>query len=415
MVDTLNVTTNQRSASRKKGWRLWLSRGLTGLGLILGALVLLVAGFALYLRGLAGTYPSGCLAMPPASSQPSALGVRLQQVLDRASSARDGVGIQVSIITADGEIWTGTSGYANRGHRCPVVSNNLFHIGSVTKMYTAALLMKLVEGGGLSLSDPVSFWTDRVDPIDGITVRQLLTHTSGLADYTEDGGFQLRMLLKPNHKWQPEQLLVFVTNRDLNHFPVSQYKYANSNFVILGLIIEAVGKNSFGRLLEERLLFPGGLKNTYFLDSSTRALPVVHGYDEDQLHLGRLDLTSLRKSVESAAFSAGAVAANSEDVARFTQALFKGLIISEESLADMTNFLDIEDEYIPGQTGYGFGLMRFNVDGHELWGHEGVIPGFSSVSVYSPDKGYVITVLTNLSVVDRPAILAELQAVLLDP
>lgn len=159
--------------------------------------------------------------------------------------------------------------------------------------------------------------------------------------------------------------------------------------------------------------FPGPL---YFATLRNSPVGSVRGYDVTLLGTGRFgikkDMAGLQVPFESSAFTAGAVSVNAAEVAQFTYALFGGELPAEESLQQMLTFAAAPDADEPKQTGYGLGVRRLVISGHTFVGHTGVFPGFSSVSVYLPAQGYVVTVTTNLSVVDLKQVVAEIQTVL---
>ncbi len=135
---------------------------------------------------------------------------------------------------------------------------------------------------------------------------------------------------------------------------------------------------------------------------------IANAYDEDLLHVRAPNLTGLRLSLHSGAFSAGGIFSTSSDVAYFTRALFAGGIVSEESLAEMTTFVDAPDTDAPERIGYGLGVRQMVIDGEGFVGHTGAIPGYSGVTAFGVDNGITITILSNLSVIEQERLLAEI-------
>jgi len=335
---------------------------------------------------------------------------RLLQLITEARERLDVPGLQVAVVRGGELVWTGSVGWADpRSKRLATVEDR-YHIGSVTKLYTAAVILRLAEEGRLSLDDPVSRFIAGIPGGDQITVRQLLNHTSGLANYTENLPFNLQTVLL-RRRWTVDEVLDIIRQQAPVASPGAQHYYANSNYVLLGRIAEVTGEKPFADLLHDRLLRPLGLTNTFLAAGEERSRGTVRGYDTTLLGTGRLgiklDTEGLRAPFEASAFTAGAVAASAADVARFTYGLFAGELLAESSLKAMLTFVEAPDADVPAQTGYGLGVRRLVIDGDDLVGHTGTFPGYSNVSLYSPAHDCAIAVLANLSMVDVTQVVAE--------
>lgn len=377
------------------------------------ALLGLVALAALAFFGYTG-YLFFVPAKGPATVQPSlepAVGFPgsegLQQVLDASSAELEGVGLQATLILPDGRMWTGVAGRAHHESGQPMTPAHLLHVGSVTKIYTAALVMDLAVQGLLGLDDPVTRWID-LPQAEAVTVRMLLNHTSGLPSYTEDGPFLFRWFGQPWKRWEPPELLAVIRNRPLKFPPGSRHEYSNTNYLLLGFILEAVTGQPYGRLVQE-LAGRLGLKATFALTYPDR-LPVATGYDQSLFRLGRRNMARFRIAMETGAHAAGAVLATSHDVARFLHALMTGQLLPLRAVAAMQAFVAAPDEDVPAQQGYGLGLRQLVVAGQPLVGHTGTIAGYSAVAVHHAEKGYTLVILSNLSVIDQLGLVAKMQA-----
>ncbi len=352
-----------------------------------------------------------------ATLDPAASDRLLQVVAD----ARERLGVpalQVAVVQGGELVWTGAVGWADPPARRPVTAEDRFHIGSVSKLYTAALILRLAEAGMLSLDDPVSRFVPDMPDGDRITVRQLLNHTSGLANYTENMGFNLKTVLL-RRRWRVEELLEVIRQQAPRSATGTEHYYSNSNYVLLGRIAEAAGGRSFADLLHDQVLGPLELTNTFVTAGEARSLGTVRGYDVTVLGTGRLgiklDMERFRAPLETSAFAAGAVTASAADVARFTYGLLGGRLLADSTLQSMLTFVDAPDEDMPAQTGYGLGVRRLVIGGQEMVGHTGTLPGYSNVALYSPAHDHAIAVLSNLSMSEVTDVLAEVQAVLLEP
>lgn len=361
------------------------------------------AGYLLWLPAGAGT--AYLQPLEPAASFPGS--ERLQQVLDAFSAEHGGVGLQASLILPDGRVWTGVAGNANHEHRYPMTPAHHLYVGSVTKIYTAALVLDLVAQEAISLDAPVTQWVDLAQA-EPVTVRMLLNHTSGIPSYTEDGWFLLRYFGLPWKSWRPDELLDVVRGRPLRFSPGSRHEYSNTNYLLLGMILEAVTGRPYS-LLVRNLAGQLGMEETYALTYPDE-LPVATGYDESLFRLGRRNMSRFRTSVETGAFAAGAVLATSQDVARFLHGLMTGQLLPEPVLEEMQAFVAAPDEDMPAQRGYGLGLRQLMVGGEPLVGHTGTIPGYSSFAMHNTARGYTLAVLSNLSVIDQMGLLEQMQA-----
>ena len=199
--------------------------------------------------------------MVAATLDPAASDRLLQVVAD----ARERLGVpalQVAVVQGGELVWTGAVGWADPPARRPVTAEDRFHIGSVSKLYTAALILRLAEEGMLSLDDPVSRFVPDMPDGDRITVRQLLNHTSGLANYTENMGFNLKTVLL-RRRWSVEELLEVIRQQAPRSATGTEHYYSNSNYVLLGRIAEAAGGRPFADLLHDEVLGPLELTNTF--------------------------------------------------------------------------------------------------------------------------------------------------------
>lgn len=328
---------------------------------------------------------------------------KLLKIVTDARKELDVPSIQVSVIIPDQGKWSCGAGWADPKQKRVATPSDIYHIGSISKMYTSAVIMKLVQEGIISLEDSLAKYMEGFPGSEKITIRHLLNHTSGIYNYTENKGFQIKTVLL-RKQWSVNEMLELGEAGELYFQPGTEHYYSNTNYVILGYIAQRVTGKPFSTLLQEEFLTPLALDRTFFVIQDTLPADAIRGYDISLLGTGPLgikkDMESLTIPFETSSFTAGGIVASASDVSEFTLALFEGEGLNEESKAMMNVFIETVDEDVPQQTGYGLGLRRLEIGGEELRGHTGIFPGFSNVSMYSPDKGYVITVLTNLSVVE---------------
>jgi CubicO group peptidase (beta-lactamase class C family) len=253
-----------------------------------------------------------------------------------------------------------------------------FRIGSVTKQFTAALVLLLAQDGKLALSDPVSkLVPDAPAAWSNVTVSQLLHHTSGIPEFTDDPRFPV-WSASPR---TPRDIVDLVAAKPLDFPSGSRFAYSNTNYEVLGEIIEKVSGVSYGALLESRLLDPLGMRDTGLdaddLILSHRAL----GYAENAGGWSYAHSESM-----TVPWAAGAMYSTTGDLARWTKALHGGKVVSPASLAEMTR---------AGLGDYGMGLEIGKHDGEAMIWHNGGIEGFHSYVSWLPARRLVIVILSN--------------------
>ena len=348
-------------------------------------------------------------------SGPSAADVpaeRLLSELREYSGERSDVGLQACVVLEDGTRWRGVAGVADHDDDVPLSHAHHLYVGSVTKLYTATLVLDLVERGDLSLSDTLDEWVD-LEYADDVTVATLLNHTSGVPNYTSDAWFVARYFGLPTRTWEPSDLLEVIRGSSLRFDPGVRHEYSNSNYVLLGIVSEEVTGRSYRSLLGHLVREGAGFDRTYYLDYPEDAR-IANGYDESIFSVGRRNLTAFRTSLETGAYAAGGVLSTAPDIAGFVRALFTGEILTEATLSRMRTFVDAPDEDVTTQRGYGLGVRNLVIDGRSLVGHTGTIPGYSAIAMRHDDPEYTIAVLSNLSTIDQAGVFARLQDVVLD-
>lgn len=313
-------------------------------------------------------------------------------------------GLQVSVIRR-GEAWDLALGTVDYDRTTNITPGHLLRVGSVTKIYTATIIMKLCEEGLLSLDTTIDAWFPDLHHGQDITVKQLLNHTSGIYNYTENWPLLLTTTFLPRKHWEPDAIYQYIIKGNPYFAPGEKHYYSNSNYFLLGLLAEQVTGKKYGELLQDFILTPLQLQNTYILPEARPPELLITGYDRDLFPLGINKIKPDNRGWASTAYAAGGIAANAADVSRFLQGLFTGRIISPAALEQMMEFEPFTDEDIPAQSGYGLGLRRLVVEGDVLIGHTGTIPGFGAAAFYCPDKDYYIAFLGNVSLLDQARLL----------
>ena len=328
-------------------------------------------------------------------------------------------GVSVTIIFPDGTAWVSAGGMADLATGTPVTPDTAFALASVTKTFTGALIMALVEEGKLNLDGQVRTYMPglRLDP--KVTVRQLLDHTSGLGDYFFHPAIDPLLLAEPDRRWTESESLKYTGKPYFQ--PGRGWHYSNTNYLILGMIAERVGHASLADQFRDRFFDPLGLDGTYYQPTEIARGPVAHGYrfKTTATDSPAIDLTADGPivpfaSVVTASGGAGALASTSRDVARWARALYGGGVLDADSVQEMVDDVARTERYGPS-VAYGLGVQLTEIVGHEALGHSGRLLGFRSAVRYLPDSGVTIAVLTNQSRTDPAIIVRALLRIALQP
>ncbi|MEV0537484.1 serine hydrolase domain-containing protein [Kitasatospora sp. NPDC050463] len=277
-------------------------------------------------------------------------------------------------------VWKGAAGTADLATGAPADADGRFRIGSVTKTFVATVVLQLVAEHRIGLDDPVESRLPGVVPNGGeITVRQLLGHTSGLFNYTEDPSFAfeedsaaLQQWLDTGrwHPYAPQELVDIATKHPVYFQPGQGWHYSNTNYIVVGMLIERITGRSWADEVQRRIVRPLGLTGTSMpLNSPFVPGPHAHGYYK--LATGPADVTLLDPSMAGAA---GAGISTTADLARFVSALLGGRLLGPAQLAEMKRTSPQS-----GPAEYGLGLQRTPTACGEYWGHGGGIPGYSTL------------------------------------
>jgi D-alanyl-D-alanine carboxypeptidase len=308
-----------------------------------------------------------------------------QRSLDRVVAA--GVPGAVVLVRAGGRTTRLTAGYGALRSKRPMRAEDRFRVGSITKSFVATVVLQLVAERRLALEDPVERWLPGLVP-DGerITVRQLLNHTSGLFAFGADRGFVSEASRDPLRVWAPRQIISIATAHPPMFAPGARWSYSDTNYFVLGLIVERVTGRPLAADLERRILAPLRLRATSLPAGPDIAGPHAHGYFLRPLQ----DVTVGSPSVQ---WAAGALVSDADDVARFFRALLGGRLVRPDLLALMRTTV-AAPQLGPGAA-YGLGLLRVGGPCGALWGHTGASPGYVADALNSRGGTRQVVVLAN--------------------
>lgn len=303
---------------------------------------------------------------------------------------------------------TVVSGTEHRGRRKAVTVDSRFRAASITKLLVATVVLQLADEGLLDLDDAASSHLPRPLPIDrlldGVTVRHLLSHTSGLPDSGRSPELTKALVDQPEHRWTVAEVLGIVAKKKPEFAPGSSYDYSNTNFLVLGELIEGVTGRPWHTEVRERILDPLGMAGSYLAGVEAPTGPLTPGYYDLDNDGNTQKVPGRWPALETSEGAAGALVSTAPDLLKFIQAFAAGEVLPAATLKKMT----APGPHAARHTGYGMGVEVRRPDlENRAWGHGGVVPGFRAIMWHVPAKKMSVVVLTNESR-SRPDGLAEI-------
>lgn len=340
---------------------------------------------------LAGTGGAAVAVAEPSGPDEDLLTRKLENLADTADTA------VVAEVRVGDRVWTDARGTRVDGGDVAAEPSDEVRIGSLTKSMISTVVLQLTQEGKLKLDDTVQDLAPELLPYeDDITVRQLLNHTSGVPDYFIDlypslaEGSAADIEKNKLDEYEPKQIIDMATQRPLDFAPGTKYRYSNTGYFTLGVLIEQLTGNSVEDEVAKRVLRPAGMDDTYLPETD----PGFEGehldsYFEtgDMPGAERIDTTEISPTQF---WAAGVTIANPADVNRLYQAMFDGTLLSEELLAEAREFTE------QSGGGYGLGLQAVPakcdpIPGGTAMGHTGGTLGHSTFSFHSPDAKTQVT------------------------
>jgi len=293
-------------------------------------------------------------------------------------------GASFAVIRGTDTLAYGAYGLANvEAARAPTTAT-IYEIGSNTKQFTSAAIMKLVEQGRVNLDDDLSKFVPQF-PLNGkrVSIHQLLTHTSGIHDYTSSPDWAKTW----NDAVSPDAIIKFVAADTFDFAPGTAYRYDNTGYVLLGMVIEKATGRKYASYIDEQFFKPLGLRQTSYCPSRPSDPAFALGYTKGPKGTGRAQFMDL-----SHPFAAGALCSTVGDFAKWQRALASGRVVLPASYALMSTADTLNNGR---KINYGFGLVPGMFDGHKTVSHTGGIPGFATAAAYVADDSLSIVVFTN--------------------
>jgi len=295
--------------------------------------------------------------------------------------------------------WIGAAGMADLFSGVALAPCNRTRVGSTVKMFTATAVMLLQEEGKLDLDDRIADYLsgdpiDRLENADQATIRQLLQHSSGIYNYIQSAQFQTASLNDLVRVWHPEDLLHYAYGKSAAFALGSDVGYSNTNYVLLGMLIEKVEGKPFYRVFEEKLFGPLGLSFTAFATEDPVPADIIRGY---------VDLYSNLNLIECTYFSGwdyftadGGLISNPHDLGVFLRALVNGQVLNATSWAEMTAWRSPASQdaaFYP--IAYGLGIFKMQTPHGEAWFHSGDAIGYYACMAYFPDQATTVSWAVN--------------------
>ncbi len=286
------------------------------------------------------------------------------------------------------------AGTAERGGGAALTVNAPFRVASITKLFVATVVLQLVQEGRIGLDDALARHVTGYPGADGITVRQLLSHTSGVPDYGLADGFGRQLLADRERRWRTDEVLALVAGARPDFPPGTDHRYSNTGYVLLGQVIDAVTGSTWAAEIRRRIIEPLHLRHTFIAGAEPVPGGVLPGYfdadnDGDQENV---ETGGPWPSLETTEGPAGAIISTAPDLAAFGDALFHGRLLRPESLRRMV----ADGPHHPRNSNYGLGVEISRPDYRTvMWGHGGALPGFRSGLWYAPQHDVTVVVLTN--------------------
>lgn len=356
-----------------------------------------------------GAVVASLLAAPAqALPAPGAPGAGGERTAVAAAAAPDDAGLRAILRTAraqgapgamariddNGTVHRLVTGVDDRATGRSISTNDRFRVGSVTKTFSSVVLLQLVDEGRLKLDKPVNTYLPGLLPDDRITVRHVLSHRSGLYDYTNDmfsrsvSGFEAVR----NKVFGYRDLVRLSLQKPRTNAPGAAYSYSNTNFVVAGMLIEKLTGHTVATEYQKRIFTPLNLADTFYVHPST-TIPGRHaqGYLTSDTTAG--SLVNSTKQTASWAQSAGAIISTPHDLDVFFSALLRGKLMSAAQLTQMTKWTRVNST-----TSYGLGLRRRELScGISVYGHTGTVQGYYTYAFTTKDGKRSLTALANTS------------------
>ncbi|WP_198266481.1 serine hydrolase domain-containing protein [sulfur-oxidizing endosymbiont of Gigantopelta aegis] len=352
----------------------------------------------------------------------------LQKTLEYWQYFAPCLGANVSIYDAKYTDWNSASGYSQLNPRLSLAPEQGFYIYSITKTFTAIVVMQLFKKALIQLNDPINkYLSETVCPgirlPDSIHIKHLLNHTSGIPNYTDLPAYVPATKHQSEKSWSFDKVIDLTCRGELDFEPGEGWQYSNTGYMLLLLMIEAVTKQSFASVIDEYIVQKIGLKNTYVAErvaekvanksseKTAQVTSLTHGYSRDLS--ADASMQNITDVYDPWWCKTGLIVSTTQEVNQLYAALFNGQLVNKNSLALMMEATSTLHDASPhfNKPSYGFGLMIDPEAEHGgSYGHGGNGPGFNTWTVYYPDfygRPIIISIFCNTSMGGHPLYLVK--------
>ncbi|HTI64754.1 MAG TPA: serine hydrolase [Gemmatimonadaceae bacterium] len=312
-------------------------------------------------------------------------------------ASRGAPGVSIAVVRDRDTLVMAGWGKADLENDVMATAHTVYRIGSITKQFTASAVMQLVEQGKVRLDDSIGSYLPSLPAAwHAVTVRQLLNHTSGIPSYTDIGP---RWIRRWGEEMPPDTLVALTAGDTLWFKPGSSWRYDNSGYVVLGMLVSKVAERPWATDIVERFAKPLGLADTRNCDTRSIIKHRAQGYEPAQGEWVNAQYLAM-----SQPYAAGALCSSVGDLARWNRALGSGQVVKPASYATMTT---PEGAAATAALKYGFGLARDTLAGRTVISHGGGINGFITSNAWFPAERLSVTVLTNSGAARPDGLLAQ--------
>ena len=344
--------------------------------------------FSVLLLSIAGLMSAGAFAQTsftqPVDTIPADLRGRIDAVANKVLEDTGVPSASIAIVQNGQVVYTNAYGKARLDPPTPAAPQMRYSVGSISKQFTAASILLLQQQGKLSIDDPVSKYIPGLTRGDEVSIRMLLSHTSGYQDYWPED-----YLMPPMYKSTTAQYILDTwAKKPLDFDPGTKWQYSNTNYVIAGVIVEKLSGEPLMRFLQQNVFAPLDMKSVYNTD-------VAKLGDTDAAGYIRYALGPLRPAPKEGAgwmFAAGELAMPAHDLALWDISIMNRSLLAPESYNQMFASVKLKDG---SDSHYGLGVFTASHSGHAALEHSGEVSGFVSENIVFPDDKAAIVVLTN--------------------
>ncbi len=334
---------------------------------------------------------------------------RLNQVFDSTCGALQLKGASASIIIPNKGVWKRAYGVSHSG--TPINTDMLFSIGSNTKTFTAAVILKLQEQGKLNINDTIGKWFNHPFINKRIRIKQLLNHTSGMAFYDSSAAFQTAIQNDFSKIWTDAEFYQFL--RPAHFAPGTDWEYSNTNYVLLGFIVNKVTGRPVKDIMREYIFNPAGLSKTFYFPFESAQGTIPHFWSSSVS--GNFEDLNVNYNYSPNAYHSlgggadGCILSTAYDNSKFWFALFNNQLMSNNAMQVMQQFLPIAAD---PNSSYGLGLIeKRNVNGRTILSHGGGVIGGTNDNAFDITSKAQISVHTNQDIVSPEAVVYKLHLV----